>query len=160
MQSLFTEMEQNLDSFSRIIFSSPKEKSEEKPDKIILQKSLSKNGKASFSLETCINNKALRKPVGQDKILSFAKSTMEERNWRQVNLFLLDAEISYRISKKGKVSRSVNRKAALPAVKEGHNREKNYLIRRVELYYYGNQPIYQWGLCVEKGVNDIWGSQS
>ena len=38
--------------------------------------------------------------------------------------------------------------------------EKNYLIRRVEFYYYGSQPIYQWGLCVEKGVNDIWGSQS
>ena len=38
--------------------------------------------------------------------------------------------------------------------------DRNYLFRRAELYYYGNQPIYQWGLCVEKGVNDIWGSQS
>lgn len=38
--------------------------------------------------------------------------------------------------------------------------EKNYLIRRVEPYYYGNCPLYQWGLCVEKGVNDTWGSQS
>ena len=38
--------------------------------------------------------------------------------------------------------------------------EKNYLFRRVELYYFGNQAIYQWGLCVEKGVNDTWGSQS
>ena len=38
--------------------------------------------------------------------------------------------------------------------------EKNYLLRRTELYYYGNEPIYQWGLCVEKGVNDVWESQS
>lgn len=38
--------------------------------------------------------------------------------------------------------------------------EKNYLFRRVEPYYYGNQAVYQWGLCVEKGVNDTWGSQS
>ena len=38
--------------------------------------------------------------------------------------------------------------------------EKTYLLRRVEYYYYGNQAIYQWGLCVEKGVNDTWGSQS
>ena len=38
--------------------------------------------------------------------------------------------------------------------------DRNYLLRRVELYYYGNQAIYQWGLCVEKGVNDTWGSQS
>ena len=38
--------------------------------------------------------------------------------------------------------------------------EKTYLFRRVELYYYGNTAVYQWGLCVEKGVNDTWGSQS
>lgn len=38
--------------------------------------------------------------------------------------------------------------------------EKTYLFRRVEPYYYGNEPVYQWGLCVEKGVNDTWGSQS
>ena len=38
--------------------------------------------------------------------------------------------------------------------------DKSYLLRRVEYYYYGNQAIYQWGLCVEKGVNDTWGSQS
>lgn len=37
---------------------------------------------------------------------------------------------------------------------------KTYLFRRVEDYYYGNTPIYRWGLCVEKGVNDTWGSQS
>ena len=38
--------------------------------------------------------------------------------------------------------------------------EKTYLFRRVEPYYYGNQAIYQWGLCGEKGVNDTWGTQS
>ena len=49
------------------------------------------------------------------------------------------------------------------AVKEGETLllgEKSYLFRRVEPYYFGNQPIYQWGLCVEKGVNDTWGTQS
>lgn len=38
--------------------------------------------------------------------------------------------------------------------------ERAYLFRRVEPYYYGNQAVYQWGLCVEKGVNDTWGTQS
>ena len=38
--------------------------------------------------------------------------------------------------------------------------EKTYLMRRMEYYYYGSQAIYQWALCVEKGVNDTWGSQS
>lgn len=37
---------------------------------------------------------------------------------------------------------------------------RSYLLRRAEQYYYGNEAIYQWGLCVEKGVNDTWGSQS
>lgn len=36
---------------------------------------------------------------------------------------------------------------------------RNYLFRRVERYYFGNEPVYLWGLCVEKGVNDTWGSQ-
>ena len=35
-----------------------------------------------------------------------------------------------------------------------------YLLRRVEPYRYRNQEVYLWGLCVEKGVNDTWGSQS
>ena len=34
-----------------------------------------------------------------------------------------------------------------------------YLFRRTEPYYYGSEPVYFWGLCVEKGVNDTWGSQ-
>ena len=49
------------------------------------------------------------------------------------------------------------------SVKEGDTLilgEKRYLFRRTELYYYGNQAVYQWGLCVEKGVNDTWGIQS
>ena len=37
---------------------------------------------------------------------------------------------------------------------------RSYLFRRIEPYYYRNQAIYQWGLCVEKGVNDTWGTQS
>lgn len=49
------------------------------------------------------------------------------------------------------------------AVREGDTLtlgEKRYLFRRVEEYYYGDQPLYQWGLCVERGVNDTWGTQS
>lgn len=38
--------------------------------------------------------------------------------------------------------------------------EKTYFLRRVEAYYYGEEAIYIWALCVEKGVNDTWGSQS
>jgi len=37
--------------------------------------------------------------------------------------------------------------------------DRIYLFRRVEPYYYGDEAVYIWGLCVEKGVNDTWGSQ-
>ena len=49
------------------------------------------------------------------------------------------------------------------AAKEGDTLNlgtKSYLFRRVEAYYFENQPIYLWGLCVEKGVNGTWGTQS
>lgn len=49
------------------------------------------------------------------------------------------------------------------AVQEGDTvklGEKTYLFRRVEPYWYGNEAVYLWGLCVEKGVNDTWGTQS
>ena len=49
------------------------------------------------------------------------------------------------------------------AVKEGDTLNlgtKSYLFRRVEAYFFENQPIYLWGLCVETGVNDTWGTQS
>ena len=48
-------------------------------------------------------------------------------------------------------------------VKEGDTLilgDRSYLFRRTEQYYYGNQVVYQWGLCVEKGVNDTWGTRS
>jgi len=37
---------------------------------------------------------------------------------------------------------------------------KRYFLRRVEKYLYGDEAVYTWGLCVEKGVNDTWGSRS
>lgn len=49
------------------------------------------------------------------------------------------------------------------AVQEGDTLvvgEKSYLFRRVEPYWYGSEAVYLWGLCVEKGVNDTWGSRS
>lgn len=49
------------------------------------------------------------------------------------------------------------------AVREGDTLilgRKSYLFRRVEAYYFENRPLYLWGLCVEKGVNDTWGTPS
>lgn len=32
--------------------------------------------------------------------------------------------------------------------------QKQYILRRVEKYYYGDEPVYLWGQCVEKGAED------
>lgn len=34
---------------------------------------------------------------------------------------------------------------------------KDYMLRRVEPVYYGEEVAYHWGMCVEKGGEDNWG---
>ena len=36
---------------------------------------------------------------------------------------------------------------------------KAYELRRAECFYFGNTPLYCWGLCVEKGGTPVWNSQ-
>jgi len=36
----------------------------------------------------------------------------------------------------------------------------SYRFRRAEPYYYGDQILYYWGICMEKGGNYSWGSRS
>ena len=38
--------------------------------------------------------------------------------------------------------------------------EKGYSPRRVEHYYFGEEPAYTWALCVEKGGEGKWMVQS
>ena len=33
-----------------------------------------------------------------------------------------------------------------------------YVIRRAEIYYYGNGPVYRCALCVRKGSDEKWNS--
>ena len=34
---------------------------------------------------------------------------------------------------------------------------KDYMVRRVEPVYYGEEVAYYWAMCVEKGGEDTWG---
>lgn len=50
-----------------------------------------------------------------------------------------------------------------PELKEGDillHGEKQYVIRRMEKIMCIDKPAYCWGLCTERGVEDLWGSQS
>ena len=51
----------------------------------------------------------------------------------------------------------------LPAAKAGDTVRvggKAYLLRRTELIRDNLGPVYCWGMCVEKGGEDTWGTQS
>lgn len=52
---------------------------------------------------------------------------------------------------------------AEPEAKEGDELlagGKSYLLRRVEVIQDASGPVYCWGLCVEKGGNQVWPKQS
>lgn len=34
--------------------------------------------------------------------------------------------------------------------------DRHYILRRTELYRYGDEPVYIWGLCMEKGGEAQW----
>ena len=34
---------------------------------------------------------------------------------------------------------------------------RDYMVRRLEPVYYGEEIAYYWGMCVEKGGEDNWG---
>lgn len=37
--------------------------------------------------------------------------------------------------------------------------DRCYILRRTEVYRYGDEPVYTWGLCMEKGGEGTWGTQ-
>ncbi len=130
MCSIRLEMEKDPLSFSKIILSAPAEKSASVPAKIVLTQKRDRSGKIVFFAEEFKENKAFHKHLSPDRIGEYTESALAEARFRQVNLFTSEAEIGYRISKKGKISRTVNRKATIKPADASHNREKNYLIRQ------------------------------
>lgn len=128
MKNMMSELEREKSSLSRIILSSP-EKKASLPEKISICGRLDKTGALSYLAEEQHGKKAFHKPLSPDEMPLYVEKALEEHRFRQVNLFSDLGEIAYRISKKGKVSRTVNHKAAKIAPAAGHNREKNYLIR-------------------------------
>lgn len=128
MSELFEELERSLNVLNKIVFSSPGQKKEGLPEKITLQKQIKKDDSFVFLSESRVGNKALHRTLSPEEVLPFAQERMEAVLFRQVNLFSGEGEVAYRISKKGKVSRTTNQKAKSAPAAQGHNREKQYLI--------------------------------
>ncbi len=129
MESIIAEIKAELDQLIKIVLSAPGEKNPLLPAKVVLQKTVGGEAKPSFRAEEFRANKAYHQTVAPHQVADFIQEKQGEASFRQINLFTAEKEISFRISKKGKIARSINRKAATKPMTTGHNREKNYLIR-------------------------------
>ncbi len=129
MESIIAEIKAELDRVVKIILSAPGEKNPLLPEKITMQRTVTSSGTPSFRVEEFCANKAYHKTMSPDQVVELIQEKQTQASFRQINLFTEEKEISFRISKKGKIARSINRKASAKPVVTGHNREKNYLIR-------------------------------
>lgn len=116
-------------TLSKIILSAPGKKDASLPGKIVIVKKASEGSEPTFSAEEFIGQKAFHKSLPAKELPSYVTEKTQLCTYRQIGLFTEEKEISFRISKKGKIARSVNTKNKTPAEKTAHNREKNYLIR-------------------------------
>ena len=115
------------EALSKIVLSAPAKKDPELPFKIVLVKK--GDEMPMFAAEEFIGQKTFHKNLTFDALETYILEQSEACAFRQIGLFTREKEISFRISKKGKISRSVNTKNQTPIVQTSHNREKNYLIR-------------------------------
>ncbi len=129
MHEIFTEIQNEMQNLAKIILSNPAEKSNSLPEKISVQKKISKSGEILFSSEERIGAKAFHQNLSEKDLISYLQEKMASSAFRQIGLFTEEKEISFRISKKGKLLRCVNTKNKTELRPSGHNREKNYLIR-------------------------------
>ncbi len=129
MIEIIGEIEKDPASFSKIVLSAPGKKDPSLPEKVLLQKKLGKDGSAFFTGEEIIGTKAFHKNLSPDEVSSYVNQSLEKSQFRQANLFRDREEIAFRISKKGKISKSRNQNVTAPPAVLSHNREKNYLVR-------------------------------
>lgn len=129
MHEIISEIENEIETLSKIILSNPAEKDPSLPEKISVQKKMKKSGEASFLSEERRGPKAFHQNLSKASLSSYIEEKLSECAFRQIGLFTEEKEISFRISKKGKLLRLVNTKNKTAIKAPAHNREKNYLIR-------------------------------
>jgi len=128
LNDFYSRLESLIPQIHRAILSAPSKKDSSLPERIDYQKT-SRKDEILFLAEKRIGKKAFHQNLSPEKLFSSIKEALEESGFRQTDLFCEDAQITFRISKKGKISQSVNRNGAPAATVTAHNREKNYLIR-------------------------------
>lgn len=129
LQTILDEIHLQESALSKIVLSAPAKKGDDTPSKIVIVKKTKGGDIPTFSAEEFIGQKAFHKNLSSRELDGYILEKAELFSYRQIGLFTEEKEISFRISKKGKIARSVNTKNQTKAISSSHNREKNYLIR-------------------------------
>ncbi|MBQ3075716.1 MAG: SAM-dependent methyltransferase, partial [Clostridia bacterium] len=129
LQVIFDEIRLQENTLSKIVLSAPGKKETSLPTKIVITKKAKGGDAPTFSAEEFIGQKAFHKSFSRDALDAYILEKNGACAFRQIGLFTEEKEIAFRISKKGKIARSINAKNRTPIEKATHNREKNYLIR-------------------------------
>lgn len=128
-QKIIDEIRLQERTLSKIVLSAPAQKGDGTPSRIVIVKKEKGGDSPAFFSEEFIGQKVFHKNLSPAALEAYIREKSEAFSYRQIGLFTEEKEISFRISKKGKIARSVNAKNQTPAAKAPHNREKNYLIR-------------------------------
>lgn len=108
------------DQTVKLVFSAPRKGSG-------LRRCTVTRGREAFLVETLTETQAFHRTLKQEELLRFAKEQLESA-FTQLHAFDSTHEAAVRVTGKGRILFSRKLCAAPPAAREGHNREKRYLI--------------------------------
>ena len=128
MARLLTDFESALPLLSKAVFSQPIDKTDNQ--KVTIRPVLLK-GELRYQLESFRDNKAFHRNVTGQELLKILESQLESR-YRQA-LVVTDKEtIQYSMKRDGSYKRHATASLPLPGKVQGHNREKEYILKEGE----------------------------
>ena len=128
MARLLTDFESALPLLSKAVFSQPIDKTDNQ--KVIIRPVLLK-GELRYQLESFRDNKAFHRNVTGQELLKILESQLESR-YRQALVVTDTQTIQYSMKRDGSYKRHATASLPLPGKVQGHNREKEYILKEGE----------------------------
>ena len=128
MARLLTDFESALPLLSKAVFSQPIDKTDNQ--KVTIRPVLLK-GELRYQLESFRDNKAFHRNVTGQELLKILESQLESR-YRQALVVTDTQTIQYSMKRDGSYKRHATASLPLPGKVQGHNREKEYILKEGE----------------------------
>ncbi len=128
MSRLYIDLKEKLPMLSKLVLSQPI--NNELDSKLSVRPLLIK-AKLCFQIERFRDNKAYHQNVSDEELLRIFESELDGR-YRQALLVSGDESAQYSLKRDGSYKKSVQAALARPGTVQGHNREKEYILREGE----------------------------